>query len=159
MNIKKLLLTLIFLSCLFRSNFQGQQQSYFSFELAGSGGLASFNYEHLVLDKPILDLHIRYGFSLIPIDKNNGVNLIFPIMLHSIIGKTDHKLDLAIGQAISFTTKGSFFISAPLALGYRYQPLEKKYFLRISYTPLLSYLIDIQLQNWAGITFGYNFKQ
>jgi hypothetical protein len=144
---------------LFSINGHTQQQNYFSFELAGSGGFGSLNYEHTVLDRSKLDLNMRYGFSMTPVDKNNGVVLIFPVMLHCLIGENAHKLDLAAGQAISITTKGSLFLSAPLAIGYRFQPLEKKYFFRCSYTPLLSYLVDVQLQNWAGITFGYHFNR
>lgn len=147
--------------CLFLLCIKGnaQQQNYFSFELAGSGGLGSLNYEHTVLDRPLIDLNMRYGFSFSPIDKNNGIVLTFPIMLHCLIGKNAHKLDLAAGQAISITTKGSPFIAAPLAIGYRFQPLDKKYYLRYSYTPIVSYLIDFQWQNWAGITFGYHFNR
>jgi hypothetical protein len=140
-------------------NGNAQEQNYFSFELAGSGGLASLNYEHTVLDRTKLDLNMRYGFSFAPIDKNNGAVLIFPIMLHFLIGENAHKLDLAAGQTISITTKGSPFIAAPLAIGYRFQPLDKKYFFRCSYTPIVSYLIDFQWQNWAGITFGYHFNR
>lgn len=140
-------------------NSYAQQANYFSLELAGSGGFGSLNYEHTVLDRPTIDLNMRYGFSFTPIDKNNGINLIFPVMLHCLVGKNAHKLDLAAGQALSITTKGSIFLSAPLAIGYRFQPLDKKYYFRCSYTPLLSYLIDVQLQNWAGITYGYHFNR
>lgn len=152
-------IVILFIFLIFHQSAFGQKQNYFSFELAGSGGIASVNYEHTIMDKTVLDLNMRYGFSFIPIDKNNGTNFIFPIMLHGLIGQKNHKLDLAIGQALSITSKGSFFLSAPLALGYRYQPAEKNYFLRASYTPLVSYLVDFQWQHWGGLTFGYHFNR
>ena len=153
--LKFLLVSILFLN----TTSNAQEKNYFSFELAGSGGFGSLNFEHNILDHTSVDLNVRYGFSFTPIDKNNGANLIFPIMLHCLIGENEHKLDLAAGQAISITTKGSFFLSAPLAIGYRFCPLDKNYYLRCSYTPLLSYLIDVQWQHWAGITFGYHFNR
>ncbi|MDX1350631.1 MAG: hypothetical protein R3279_10310 [Putridiphycobacter sp.] len=152
---------LCFLSCLFAFTNAGfaQQGKYISVELAGSGGFGSFNYEHPILCKQTVTLNMRYGFSMAPIDKQNGTNLIFPILLHGLIGRRAHQLDLAIGQAISITTKGSFFLSAPLACGYRYQPANKRFFIRLSYTPILSYLIDVQWQHWAGITYGFKLNQ
>ncbi|MFK8037457.1 MAG: hypothetical protein AB8B74_04155 [Crocinitomicaceae bacterium] len=137
----------------------GQEKNYFSFEAAGSGGFGSLNYEKPVYSKSKLTLNFRVGFSFTPIDPSNGTNLIFPIMLHSLFGAKDHKLDLAIGQAITITTRASFYISAPLAIGYRYQPSEKNYFLRLAYTPLISYLLGVQWQNWAGFTYGYHFNR
>ena len=137
----------------------GQEKNYFSFELAGSGGFGSLNYEHPIYQKGKLALNMRYGFSFTPIDKNNGMVLIFPVMLHALIGENAHKLDLAVGQSISLTTRGAFFLITPMAIGYRYQPHDKNYFLRIAYTPLLSYLVDVQWQNWAGFTYGFHFNR
>ncbi len=155
----KINIKLVFILIIFISGFKASAQSnYFSFELAGSGGFGSINFENNILDKENLHLQMRYGFSFTPIDKNNGVNLVFPVMLHALVGKDNHKLDLAIGQALSVTTKLKLFLSAPLAIGYRYQPVNKKYYIRFSYTPLVSYLIDLQWQHWGGVTFGYQFK-
>jgi hypothetical protein len=134
-------------------------QSYFSFELAGVGGLGSLNFEHNVLDKEVVDIQMRYGLSFMPIDKNNGVGVVMPVLAHFLIGTGAHKLDLGAGQAITITTKGSFFILAPLSFGYRYQPKDKNYFFRMAYTPIVSYLLDFQWQNWAGITYGYHFNR
>lgn len=150
---------LYFLFIILPSQLIGQEKNYFSFELAGSGGFGSLNYEHPIFHKSKFTIHMRYGFSFTPIDKNNGTNIIFPIMLHCLIGENDHKLDLGIGQAISITTKASFFLYTPLAAGYRYQPNDKNYFIRCSYTPILSYLIDVQWQNWVGLTYGYHFNR
>lgn len=132
-----------------------QAQRYLSLEIGGSAGLGSINYEHQIFRESFLHWQLRYGFSLLPIDRNNGTNLIFPVMLHTLLGAKDHKLDLAAGQALSLTTRGQVFLVAPLAAGYRFQPTDRRVFLRLAYTPLLSYLVDLQWQHWAGITIGY----
>ena len=149
-----LLLTfsLLAVSCLF-----AQKHRYLSFELAGSGGFGSINYEKGFIEKPQFQLIGRVGFSLAPIDRNNGSALVFPVMVHAVVGKNGHGLDLAAGQTFSMTTHGAIFLRMPLALGYRYQPLEKHYYLRISYTPIVSYLVDLQWEHWGGLTFGYQF--
>ncbi|MFN0276296.1 MAG: hypothetical protein ACKVPJ_11145 [Chitinophagales bacterium] len=128
------------------------------FEIAGSGGLGSLNFERTFLQKKNTDFTWRGGFSIAPIDKNNGVGLVFPLMINSITGKSAHKIELGLGQGITFTTKGSFFILTTAALGYRYQHESKNWFYRVTYTPLISYLIDFQVQQWAGISIGYSFK-
>lgn len=150
-----------------------QKERSLSFELAGSGGFGSINFEKNIYlkseNEPIVDelmspkkigfkLDMRYGFSFTPVDKNNGVVLIFPIMLHAVKSKGNHGLDMGLGQTVSITTRGRFFIMMPASIGYRFQPLDKKYYLRFSYTPIISYLIDFQYQHWGGITFGYRLK-
>lgn len=152
---------------------RAQKERSLSFELAGSGGFGSLNFEKNIYlkseNEPIVDelmvpkkvgfrMDMRYGFSFTPVDKNNGVVLIFPIMLHAVKSKGNHGLDLGLGQTISITTRGRFFVMMPASIGYRFQPLDKKYYLRFSYTPIISYLIDFQYQHWGGITFGYRLK-
>jgi hypothetical protein len=153
----------IFLSCFiifFSISFVNSQiKDYFSLELAGSGGLASISYERNFLDKEVVDLHWRLGFSYAPVDKNNGGALVFPVLVHGVIGKNAHKLDVGLGQTLSITTKGRTFVMMPAVLGYRFQPTEKNYFLRLAYTPIISYLVDFQVQHWAGFTYGYHFNR
>lgn len=132
----------------------GQNSKYLSFELAGSGGIASFNYESSFHSRKSNTLYYRLGFSLAPIDRNNGTALVFPLMLHTNIGQNAHKLDLGIGQTVSITTKGHIFFLMPVSMGYRFQPENKRHYWRIAYTPIVSYLIDFQWQHWAGITYG-----
>jgi hypothetical protein len=104
---------LLYLFCLAGLITNAQSNSWWSFELAGSGGLGSFNYEKTFFDKPKTDLNWRVGFSVAPIDKNNGAVLIFPVMVHSIFGEGNVKPDFGIGQTISITTKGSPFFMMP----------------------------------------------
>ncbi len=140
-----------FFSC---SYVHSQSQTYLSIELAGSGGLASVNFERFFYQKNNLALYHRTGFSLVPVDKNNGWVLIFPLMLHAVYGRTKYKLDIGLGQTISVTTKGSAFVLMPLSFGCRLQPLGKSYYFRLAYTPIVSYLLDFQWQHWGGITCG-----
>ena len=173
-KMKYFYLTAVALFILAQTNtIHAQKERSLSFELAGSGGFGSINFEKNIYlkseNEPIVDelmspkkigfrLDMRYGFSFTPVDKNNGVVLIFPIMLHAIKSKGNHGLDLGLGQSISITTRGRFFIMMPASIGYRFQPLDKKYYLRFSYTPIISYLVDFQYQQWGGITFGCRLK-
>lgn len=126
-------------------------------EIAGSGGLGSLNYERAFLRKSHSEFTFRAGLSFAPIDKNNGTTLIFPIMVNSLIGKSSHKFELGLGQGISITTKGKLFALSTLALGYRYQSINSKWFYRLTYTPLISYIVDFQIQHWGGLSIGYSF--
>lgn len=150
MNFLKTILLIIFIS--YQHIYP--QDKYVSFELAGSGGLASVNYEKQIFKLDNNNINYRLGFSFAPIDANNGYILIFPLMFHYVYGNSNHKADFGIGQTFSITTKGNFFIMMPLSLGYRYEPTDKDYYWRFSYTPLVSYLFGFQYQNWAGITYG-----
>jgi hypothetical protein len=154
----KIILSLT-LTAILICNAYGQSDKYLTFELAGSGGLASVNYETSLLQKESINLYLRFGFSVAPIDKNNGVALVFPVMAHAVWGKTKHKLDIGLGQSISITTTGQYYILMPLSVGYRFQPEDKNYYLRAAYTPIVSYLLDFQWQHWAGITFGYKLNR
>lgn len=127
------------------------------FELAGSGGVASLNYERSIHHFQRMSLTCRFGFSLAPIDKNNGTGLVFPILINTLVGKTAHKAEFGIGQGFTLTTKAHFFaLTTPIA-GYRFTPQNKPWFYRITYTPLISYIVDFQIQHWAGISIGYTF--
>lgn len=140
-----------------QEDFEKRRSAFF--ELGGSGGLGSFNYEKHFLKKGNTEFTWRAGFSLAPIDKNNGVGLVFPLMVNALIGKNAHHLELGLGQGITITTKAHFFFLTTAALGYRFQTESKNWFYRITYTPLISYLVDFQVQHWGGISIGYTFKK
>ncbi|MBL7892974.1 MAG: hypothetical protein JNL63_10115 [Bacteroidia bacterium] len=128
------------------------------FELAGSGGLGSLNYEKIFFQKNSIEYTWRAGLSIAPVDRNNGIGIVFPLIVNVIMGKSAHKLEMGLGQGITITTKGSAFALTTVVVGYRYQPEAKKWFYRISYTPLISYLVDLQMQQWGGISIGYTLK-
>lgn len=135
----------------------GKRRSVF-FELAGSGGLGSLNYESRFAKRKQTEFAWRAGLSFAPIDKNNGTGLVFPVMVHSLSGAGPHKLELGLGQGMTVTTKGHFFLLTTAALGYRYQHVDKRWFYRLTYTPLISYLVDFQVQHWGGASIGYTFN-
>lgn len=147
-------LSLIFIIYFSSISFSQKNKNVF-FELAGSGGFGSFNYEKTFLEKEKINYTWRTGISVTPIDKNNGIVFIFPVTANVLFGKTKHKLELGLGQGISVTTKGSFFTLGLLTAGYRYAHPDKKWFYRITYTPLVSYIFNFQIQQWAGISIGY----
>ena len=124
-------------------------------EIGGSGGLGSLNYENVFLRKPIIDLSWRAGFSLAPIDRNNGTGIVLPVMINAQFGKNAHKLEAGLGQGITITTKGQFFFLATAAVGYRWQPEDKRVYFRVMYTPLISWIVDFQVQHWGGFSIGY----
>lgn len=127
-------------------------------ELGGSGGLGSINFEKSFREAEKLNLSWSAGFSVAPIDRNNGTGLVFPLMLHGCYGSNAHRIELGVGQGITITTKGNFFALTTLALGYRYQKSGSRTFWRVTYTPLVSYLLDWQYQHWAGVSFGITLK-
>lgn len=102
----------------------------------------------------------RLGMGFTPVDKNNGIVLVIPVMGTLLYRKSNspHVLEFSGGVAPSITTKGSWYIKSPLALGYRYDQPEKKFFYRIAYAPIIGWLVDYNWQHWAGISIGYKFK-
>lgn len=155
-------ITVIFLLTLISVFAYGQTESNrkksLFLEIAGSGGVCSFNYEKHFYKKSNTEFTWRAGVSIAPIDKNNGTGIVFPLMINSLIGKNSHKLELGLGQGITITTRGSFFALTTTAIGYRYQSETKKWFYRVTYTPLISYLVDFQIQQWGGISIGYTIN-
>jgi len=153
-----LILQFIVLSNLTFGQVEFEKRKSIYLEVAGSGGIGSINYEKLFSVRKNIEFTWRAGLSFAPIDKNNGTGFVFPIMINSLIGKNSHKLELGLGQGVTITTKGNFFTLTTAVLGYRYQPAAKKWFYRVTYTPLISYLVDFQIQQWAGVSIGYTFN-
>lgn len=131
---------------------------YVFFELGGTAGVGSLNYERKFFDKPKLDLSWRLGLSVMPIDKNNGTSIIFPATFNAIHGKGPHLLETGFGLGTTVTTKGSFYALMTPIIGYRYEKPGKKVFFRLSYTPLVSFIYQPQYQHWGGISIGWKLK-
>lgn len=154
-------------------NIRPKQRNIF-LELAGSGGLGSINLEKPLwipsdygmarrdncgpLKHSSYFLGWRFGFSLSPIDRNNGVALIFPVMINWIYGCGNHKLEIGAGLAPTVTTRLSLYVKSPLLLGYRFEPSDKRWFARVSYTPIVGWLVDYQWQHWGGVSIGYHLQ-
>lgn len=140
------------------TSIRAQTDKSLGFDLGGVGGVASINYSSPFKQTEQSTLLIRAGFSLAPIDPNNGTALVFPVLFHYNRGANKHKLDLGIGQTLSLTTRGSFFIRMPLNIGYLLEPEGKRFYFRAAYTPLVSYLLDFQYEHWGGLSFGFKLK-
>ena len=146
--------TIFLLLTLFYTSLQSQNSGLFV-ELGGSGGLGSLNYERNFKSFEKFDLNYRAGLSFTPIDRNNGIVIGIPLLLNVVWGQGHWKGELGLGQGLSITTKGQPFILGLLNGGARYHPEGKRYYYRMNYTPLVSYLIDFQWQHWAGLSVGF----
>lgn len=152
-----------FALCLLLSftSFAGGDRKYSHYvflELGGTGGLGSINYERKFFDKEKLDITWRLGLTALPIDKNNGVSIIFPATLQAIHGKGPHFFETGIGLGTTVTTKGSFYARMTPIVGYRFEQPKKKLFFRITYTPFVSFIFAPQYQHWAGVSLGWKLK-
>ena len=142
---------------LIASSFQGlgQDKGAISLEIAGVGGFGSVSYSKEFKKWDKLGLEYRVGLSFMPIDRNNGNAIIFPLMIHGVYGNGKHRADAGIGQSLTITTKGSVFLRMPASFGYRFQT-EGHFFYRFAYTPIVSYIYNFQWEHWGGVTIGYN---
>lgn len=154
-SVKKHSLFLIFVIMLLAG---ANAQNSLYLEVGGSGGLGSLNFERTFRNNSTTAFSWSAGFSMAPIDKNNGTALVFPLMMHLMYGSSPHKLEFGIGQGFSVTTKGNAFALGTLAIGYRHDNPNKFFYWRIAYTPLVSWLIDWQYQHWAGISIGIHLN-
>lgn len=143
-------------------------------EAGGSGGLGSVNYEKWIPLKPhrhtgffghdcpdpVFRYTLRAGLGFSPIDKNNGSVIVVPLMANVILGREAdrHRLEIGAGVAPSITTKGGWFIKSPLFIGYRWNPNDRRLFVRAGYAPIVAWLVDFQWQHWAGVSIGYHLQ-
>ncbi len=130
------------------------------FDLGGSGGAFSFNYEEPWASAGNWQVSWSAGLSVFPIDVNNGVVLVIPTIAHAYYGSGAHKLELGMGHALSITTKASGFSMITPLIGYRYQSPQTTvhpWFYRVTYTPIVSYLLQFQYQHWLGLSVGYQW--
>jgi hypothetical protein len=142
------------LFALFFVTLQGQNSGLFV-ELGGSGGLGSLNYESNFKSFEKFDLNFRAGLSFTPVDRNNGTAIGMPLLLNAVWGSGHWKGEAGIGQGLSITTRGKAFVLGLLNGGVRYHPEGKRYYYRMNYTPLVSYLVDFQWQHWGGLSVGF----
>ncbi|XOV67742.1 MAG: hypothetical protein ACFHU9_00960 [Fluviicola sp.] len=124
-------------------------------EVGGVGGFGSLSYSKQFKSWEKLALEYRAGISFVPIDKNNGNGIIFPLLVHATYGSGKHFADVGIGQSITVTTRGSAFVRMPASFGYRLQT-NGRMFYRVAYTPLISYIYNFQWEHWGGVTIGFN---
>jgi len=116
-----------------------------TFEALGSGGLYSFNYESSWRFSP--RLQYRLGISVFMPD--NRWQVTFPLMVQKLFGQKKHGLLLGFGQGITlaYYNYGRFasFVRGIINVGWQYQRSGKRTFIRLCYTPLVSYLVRLAI--------------
>ncbi|MEM7036236.1 MAG: hypothetical protein AAF570_04585 [Bacteroidota bacterium] len=132
------------------------------FEFGGSGGLFSLNYDGIFKEKEASAFSARVGLTSFPVS-NNGLFFVVPATANWLYGAGKHKLEAGLGIAptVGFQVEqviSGFFVRGIPVLGYRYQKPEGGFFFRATYTPLISFIIDFQMQQWAGLSFGWSWK-
>lgn len=136
------------------TGFSQEKYRAVSLEIGGTGGFGSLNYEQSFGWGKLQRFDWKAGFSVAPIDKNNGTGLVFPLQIQRRFGQ-NHQLVLGIGQTPTVTTKLGMFVRGTFSVLYRYGATDKRFFVQAGYTPIYSYLIDFQWQNWGVVGFGW----
>ena len=137
----------------FKQSLPGQESRLY-LELGGSAGLGSVNFERTFVQGERGALAWRVGLSGFYGDASTGFSFIVPLVLYYYHGEGPHKVEIGLGQGVTLGLKGGIFFQTIPILGYRWQPEDRKLFLRFTYTPLVSYLIDFQWRHWFGISIG-----
>ncbi|MCP9290675.1 hypothetical protein [Gracilimonas sediminicola] len=127
------------------------------FEILGSGGLYSINYERVIGENRTL----RGGISYV-----NGDGFIFGHMLTiplstSYLFPTDKDSHIELGVGNTFIlNEGTFSNAIGPIFGVREQDLfNGGAYARISFTPVLLIGKEVEMAPvWAGISFGKSFK-
>lgn len=125
------------------------------FELCGSAGLYSINYEHMVFNLNNAGMFgFRIGFAFY-LGKNISMDI--PVMLTLVLGST-HMFELGIGidPKLNFGDNVQAMPSFVCAIGYRFSPKEGGLSYRIVYTPYFNH-INLLTLCWIGLSIGLIF--
>ena len=134
-------------------------RTYF-IEAGGSGGFGSLNFDKEFSIRAHYRWSYRLGAGYSPGASWKGkipVIIIFPTLINFLYGKQKHFLEAGAGQGLAFNTQGAIYSRLTLNAGYRFQKKEGGFFLRIVYSPLISFMYDRQWEHWAGIGIGFTF--
>ena len=123
-------------------------------ELGGKGQFYSINYERQLYKIKNAKGGLAIGGSYL-----GALTSYYTSAEHNIyIGRNIHNLELGAGVNYLFHTNPND-VSEKMyfngRIGYRFQPMEKGFIARISYTPL--FYPEAGLLNWVGLSFGYAF--
>jgi hypothetical protein len=135
-------------------------------ELGGPGGFLSFNYD-IRFTKSNKGMGIRAGIGTLFDPYNVGVTI--PVALNCLLGEKAHFFELAAGTSFyHFKEKnqdGWFNFSKPSFLapfawvGYRYQPVERKFVFRAGFTQFIGIRMSgYQRFPYPSLSFGYSLK-
>jgi hypothetical protein len=118
-------------------------------ELLGQGVALSANYERMLFATTPHNISLRAGFGIWVGIESGGV--VVPIDASYLFG-SNHKLEIGIGFA--FISGRYDYNAASFALiGYRYQPIDGGFLIRVSFTPRFS----DEFEPWVGLGLGYAF--
>lgn len=124
-------------------------------EIGGMGGIYSLSWERGIGKQ---NWFIQPGMAVYGTGKYRL--LIFPVIVKKTFGAHAHKLETGIGQGITFAFGQGFqvFPRGILDIGWRYQKENSPWIFRACYTPMISYIADLQYQHWGGISLGYQLN-
>lgn len=169
MKLKKSLL--LFITLLLVSNLKSQSLDFpkhtFVFDIGGTGGYGSFNYERNILEKNNYFLSGKIGFSFIRLkdyETEFNPDLLFPITIQVGRRFKNHHAIIGVGQTVASIVQASsdfskkirnHSLSGNLVAGYRFQKRGKPLSIQVSYTPL--FLQYKRFRHWGGLSIGYSF--
>jgi hypothetical protein len=140
-------------------------QSSVYVELFGNGVFYSLNYDRYILDRVIA----RVGAGYVNLAQTEGDGRVtrtdvvtVPIVVSTVLGETDHKLELGAGVLSLYSTQDLSFgpheargeeleLAGTAVLGYRYSPRNGGITLRAGYTPVLG---RGGYAHWGGVSAG-----
>ena len=141
-------------------------RNFVFFEVGGSGGYGSINYEYLVKKIKKLKLSVRVGASSYHLnDYTNKFNpdVIIPITINAYYG-TKHNIYFGLGQAITsivyannsdYKPKRTNNSNTNLSIGYRYQKEVGGIMFKIGYASIIEN--NNMFRHWFLLAFGYTF--
>lgn len=148
---------------IFCGDVNAQKNNVIYAELGGNAYYYSINYEHSFSNYYVA----RGGMGVAP------GNFIFPLLFGKYFGNGNHHVELDLGLTYvhgemnpnnsyqEIVTRSQYFVTG--FLGYRYQNPDKKFLLRVGYTPLYkihdSYSpFDSNFMfHWGGVSYGFRF--
>ena len=136
-----------------------KNQKVIYFELFGSGGFYSVNYEHFIQDR----ISLRGGISYMFHTKEKsfidfGGLVVIPISINKLMHlQNDSYLETSIGSSLAFDDdhRGVFIVSG---IAFREQPPGNRGFARVSLNPFLYFDDGAKVGITAGISVGFSFK-
>ena len=116
-------------------------------QLLGEGPAITANYERMLFTTTPHNIALRAGFGFWGWENGSGV--IVPVGVCYLFGYS-HKIEVGIGYA--FLTGSDNGVSTGV-IGYRYQPIDGGFLIRVSFTPRF----DDEVEPWVGLSLGYAF--
>lgn len=145
-------------------NFPSGKTSLF-FEIGGSSWLYSINIDHKIHP----NFSLRGGLAALATGDFSFLGA--PILVNALHGQGSHRFEIGVGTLLgsfsNHSNKVHFsnatqagekkdFIFLAFNTGYRYQPINKKLFVRVAYTPFVT---SEGWQHWAGIGIGFTLSK